>query len=340
VNLKDFFFDLPKDRIARFPSDRRDESRLMLVNRKSGKIHHYRFKDIVDLITEDDFLVINNSKVIPARLFGSLHGAVVEVLIVDFDKKSNEAEVYALPARKFHKNSKVDFDKDLFADVVEIGERGKRILKFNKGFIEVFRKGFAPLPPYIKRKFDEAKYLRDFDLERYQTVYSKKSGSIAAPTAGLHFTPELIDKIKMKNQLIEITLDVGEATFQKIETEDVTEHKMGREYVTIKFEERERIKTLKKIKNLIAVGTTCIRSLETLALNNPEEKMFFSDLFIYPGFKFSLVDKLITNFHLPGSSLFILTSAFAGLELIHKAYKIAIEKKYRFFSYGDAMFII
>jgi len=223
---------------------------------------------------------------------------------------------------------------------VEIGERGKRILKFNKGFIEVFRKGFAPLPPYIKRKFDEAKYLRDFDLERYQTVYSKKSGSIAAPTAGLHFTPELIDKIKMKNQLIEITLDVGEATFQKIETEDVTEHKMGREYVTIKFEERERIKTLKKIKNLIAVGTTCIRSLETLALNNPEEKMFFSDLFIYPGFKFSLVDKLITNFHLPGSSLFILTSAFAGLELIHKAYKIAIEKKYRFFSYGDAMFII
>lgn len=338
MKLKDFYFDLPGDRIARFPVEKRDESRLMVVERKTGNIFHHCFKDIPALMTDNDFLVVNNSKVIPVRLFGEINGKKVDVLIV---KTFSEGEVEALtlPARKFKPGQRVVFDRDLWAEVTGIGHRGKRRLRFNKPVDTVLKAGYAPLPPYIKRKFPEAAAHRTFDLERYQTVYSKIPGSIAAPTAGLHFTPEVIDKIKQKAEIIEITLEVGEATFQKIEVEDIADHKMGRETITITYEDRKRILQLKQSKNLIAVGTTTVRSLETFALQQPGEKTFYSELFISPGFEFKLTDKLITNFHLPRSSLFILVSAFAGLEMMQKAYHIAIEEGYRFFSYGDAMFI-
>ena len=339
MNLKDFYFDLPENLIARFPADKRDESRLMVVEHKTGNIFHHCFKDIGELIDDNDFLVVNNSKVIPVRLFGEINGKKVDVLIV---KTFSEGEVEALtlPARKFKPGQRVVFDRDLWAEVTGIGHRGKRKLWFNKPFETVLNAGYAPLPPYIKRKFPEAAAHRTFDLERYQTVYSKIPGSIAAPTAGLHFTPEVIEKIKQKTEIIEITLEVGEATFQKIEVEDIADHKMGRETITITHEDRKRILHLKQSKHLIAVGTTTVRSLETFALQQPGEETFYSELFILPGFEFKMTDKLITNFHLPQSSLFILVSAFAGLELMQKAYRIAIEQGYRFFSYGDAMFIL
>jgi S-adenosylmethionine:tRNA ribosyltransferase-isomerase len=339
MNLKDFYFDLPGDRIARFPAEKRDESRLMVVERKTGDIFHHRFKDIGELTGNNDFFVVNNSKVIPVRLFGEINGKKVDVLIV---KTFSECEVEALtlPARKFKPGQKVLFGKELWAGVTGIGHRGKRRLRFNKPVDTVLNAGYAPLPPYIKRKFPEAAAHRTFDLERYQTVYSKIPGSIAAPTAGLHFTPEVLEKIKQNTEIIEITLEVGEATFQKIEEENISDHKMGRETITITHEDRQRIYRLKQSKHLIAVGTTTVRSLETFALHQPVEETFYSELFITPGFDFKLVDKLVTNFHLPQSGLFILVSAFAGLELMQKAYRIAIEEGYRFFSYGDAMFIL
>jgi len=339
LNLKDFYFDLPGDRIARFPAEKRDESRLMVVERKTGNIFHHRFKDIGELTGNNDFFVVNNSKVIPVRLFAEINGKKVDVLIV---KTFSEGEVEALtlPARKFKPGQKVIFGKELWAEVTGVGHRGRRRLRFNKPVDMVLNAGYAPLPPYIKRKFPEAVTHRTFDLERYQTVYSKIPGSIAAPTAGLHFTPEVIEKIKQKTEIIEITLEVGEATFQKIEVENIADHKMGRENITITHEDRKRILHLKQSKHLIAVGTTTVRSLETFALQQPGEETFCSELFISPGFEFNMVDKLVTNFHLPQSSLFILVSAFAGLELMQKAYGIAIEEGYRFFSYGDAMFIV
>lgn len=342
MKLKEFYFDLPEERIARFPAQQRDESKLMVVDRKSGRISHHLFKDIVELTGKEDFLVVNNSKVIPARLFGKIDERKVDILIVKpLDRTT--AEVLTLPARKFRPGAKVVLDAgggELWAEVIGAGHRGKRTLRFNTELSKIFKTGFAPLPPYIKRKFEEATAFKELDLKRYQTVYSKDPGSIAAPTAGLHFTGDLLTEIKKKCRVIELTLDVGEATFQKIEVEDIRDHTMGREYITIKKEEIEKIEKLKQSKNLIAVGTTSVRSLETYALKRPDQERFYSELFISPGFEFKLVDKLITNFHLPESSLFILVSAFAGLEFMKEAYKIAIEKDYRFFSYGDAMFII
>jgi S-adenosylmethionine:tRNA ribosyltransferase-isomerase len=340
MKLQDFRFDLPEDRIARFPAQKRDDSRLMVVERKTGSISHHLFKDIPNLIGTDDFLVINNSRVIPAKLFGTIGQKKVELLMVKIDRQNSEVEALALPAKKFKIGTTIWFENDLCAEVKGIGHRGRRILTFNKPLDEVLEKGFAPLPPYIKRKVDEAKRYKKLDLERYQTVYSKHPGSIAAPTAGLHFTPEVMETIKKKTEIIEITLNVGEATFREIEVTDISQHRMGREYITISQEDRERILRLKESKHLIAVGTTSVRSLETYALEKPQEETFYSELFISPGFTFRMVDKLITNFHLPESSLFILTAAFGGLELMKEAYKIAIETGYRFFSYGDAMFIV
>lgn len=339
MKLKDFSFNLPKDRIARFPSNKREESKLMMVERKTGKITHHVFKDIVDLISCDDFLVLNNSKVIPVKLFGKINEKIVEVLIVK-RKDKNLVEVFALPAKKFKKGETVLFSNFLKAEVVKTGDRGKRVLKFNKDFDSVLKSGYAPLPPYIKRKFGEAEKFREYDLNRYQTIYSKNGSSIAAPTAGLHFTHKLLDKIKRKSEVLEITLNVGIATFQKIDVENISEHKMGREHILIEHETAEKIKYLKHTKNLIAIGTTTVRSLETHAFENPKGKNFYSEIFISPGFEFKMVDKLVTNFHLPESSLFILTSAFAGLELMKEAYRIAIKNGYRFFSYGDVMFIV
>ncbi|MCX6582045.1 MAG: tRNA preQ1(34) S-adenosylmethionine ribosyltransferase-isomerase QueA [Candidatus Aminicenantes bacterium] len=340
MKLQDFYFHLPEDRIARFPAEKRDESRLMVVERKSGHISHHLFKDIAGMVGTDDFLVVNNSKVIPVKLFGKIGDGKVELLISKIDRENNQVEALTLPARKFKPGARVELQNHLYAEVVGAGSRGRRVLTFNKSLDEVLNAGFAPLPPYIKRKADEARAFKDFDLARYQTVYSKTPGSIAAPTAGLHFTPGLMAEIRKKTEIIEITLDVGEATFQKIEVEDISRHRMGREYITITRQDRERIRRLKETKHLIAVGTTSVRSLETYALQEPQEETFYSEIFISPGFRFRMADKLITNFHLPESSLFILTAAFGGLELMKEAYRVALEGGYRFFSYGDAMFII
>jgi len=339
LKLKDFYFHLPGELIARFPAERRDESRLMVVERKTGSIRHHRFKDIEEFILPEDFLVVNNSKVIPVRLFGEINGKKVDLLIVRI-MGEKEVEALTLPARKFKKGQRVVLGENLWADVFETGDRGKRFLRFNQPVQDILNIGFAPLPPYIKRKYDEAIKYKELDLNRYQTVFSQIPGSIAAPTAGLHFTPSLLEKIKEKTQIIEITLAVGEATFQKIDTEDIADHRMGKEYISIKEQTRKQLLRLKQSKQLIAVGTTSVRSLETYALLQPKEETFISELFISPGFQFKMVDKLITNFHLPESSLFILISAFAGLELMQKAYRIAVEEGYRFFSYGDAMFIL
>lgn len=348
MKLAAFNFPLPESSIAAFPAAQRDESRLMMVNRATGEISHHLFRDIVNLTSADDFFVVNNSQVVPVKLFGTINGKIVELLIVKtLDPFHNEVEVLALPARKFVPGQQVLFTTSegqsastFYAEVLQCGHRGRRVLRFSTPLENVLKAGYAPLPPYIKRKYSDATKYRRQDLERYQTVYSKNPGSIAAPTAGLHFTPQILQQLTQRSPIIELTLNVGEATFQKIEVEDITDHKMGIEHITITMENRKTIQHLKQTKKLIAVGTTSVRSLETYALEQPEQESFLSQLFISPGFQFRIVDKLITNFHLPESSLFILVSAFAGLELMQKAYAIAIAEGYRFFSYGDAMFIV
>jgi S-adenosylmethionine:tRNA ribosyltransferase-isomerase len=339
VRISDFSFHLPGELIARFPHPERDQSRMMVVERKTGHISHHRFRDIVRMISPDDFVVLNHSRVVPARLLGEINGYPVEILIVN-RRTDREAEVLALPARKFKDGNRVTFGDGLEARVSGLGFRGRRILTFNRPFERILEAGFAPLPPYIKRKSVEARQYREFDLNRYQTVYSSRPGSIAAPTAGLHFTPLLLKQLSAITDVLEINLQVGEATFQKIEADDIEDHRMGSETVSISREVRAGIKSRKKTRTLIAVGTTTVRALETYARDKPEAVTFESELFIYPGFEFQMVDKMITNFHLPESSLFIMVSAFAGLELMQKAYRIAVEEQYRFFSYGDAMFII
>ncbi|MEI6614251.1 MAG: tRNA preQ1(34) S-adenosylmethionine ribosyltransferase-isomerase QueA [Chrysiogenales bacterium] len=340
MKLADFNFDLPAERIARFPVDRRDESKLMVVNRQNNEISHFHFNAFPELLKAEDFLVINNSRVLPARLLGKIASKTAELLIV---KKlaPRRLEVLCQPAAAFKIGAVFCTSDGLQAEVVEIGKRGRRLLFCDRDYEQVLKQGYAPLPPYIKRKGQQAELYRCYDLDRYQTVYAKKSGSIAAPTAGLHFTPQILTHLRQSHPLLEITLEVGEATFQKIEAEDIAAHCMGSEKIIVSHDVANSIRGLKnRGKKLLAVGTTTVRSLESYALLKPKAEKFNSDIFISPGFPFRLVDKLLTNFHLPQSSLFILVSAFAGLDLMKKAYTLAIEQKYRFFSYGDAMLII
>jgi S-adenosylmethionine:tRNA ribosyltransferase-isomerase len=338
--LADYNFVLPPGLIARFPADRRDGSKLMVVDRGNGEISHHRFFDFPALLGADDFLVMNNSRVRPARLIGRIEGKAAELLIVK-NLGQRKLEVLCQPAAHFKPGAEFTGPDGLQAEVLAAGERGRRLLLFNRDYEQVLAHGYAPLPPYIKRKAGEAGQCRDFDLERYQTVYARDPGSIAAPTAGLHFTPELLARIRRDHLLLEITLEVGEATFQKITAEDIGRHRMGSEKIIIGSEAAGRIRELKnRGKKLLAVGTTSVRALESFALLETAHNEFHSDIFISPGFRFRMVDRLLTNFHLPQSSLFILVSAFAGLELMKKAYALAIEQGYRFFSYGDAMLII
>jgi S-adenosylmethionine:tRNA ribosyltransferase-isomerase len=334
MKLSEFDFVLPQERIARFPSDRRDGSRLMVVNRESGEISHFHFSDFPGV------LVMNNSRVRPARFFGRINGKAAEMLVVK-DLGQRKLEVLCQPAAHFRPGAIFDGPNGLQAHVLETGERGRRLLLFNRDYELMLEQGYAPLPPYIKRKAGEAGRYRDFDLERYQTVYARDPGSIAAPTAGLHFTPGVLACIREKHPLLEITLEVGEATFQKIAFEDIDKHRMGSEKIIIGHDVADCIREMKsRRKKLLAVGTTTVRSLESFALLPAPLEKFSSDIFISPGFHFCMVDKLLTNFHLPQSSLFILVSAFAGLDLMKRAYNLAIEQEYRFFSYGDAMLII
>ncbi|ANX00005.1 S-adenosylmethionine:tRNA ribosyltransferase-isomerase [Thermoclostridium stercorarium subsp. thermolacticum DSM 2910] len=341
MQLKDFYYELPKELIAQSPLEKRDMSRLLVLDRKTGKTTHLHFRDIKDYLNPGDCLVINNTRVIPARLLGvreDTGGKIEFVLLKKHDK--DIWEVMLKPGRRAKVGTRFVFGDNLLkAEVLEIVEGGNRIVKFTYDgiFEEVLDKvGIIPLPPYITQKLK--------DRERYQTVYSKYNGSAAAPTAGLHFTEELIEELKNKGvRFAEVTLHVGIGTFRPVKTENIEDHKMHSEYFKIDAEACNIINKTRNDKGrVIAVGTTSCRVLESVADENgfvrPTEGE--TDIFIYPGYKFKAIDGLITNFHLPESTLLMLVSAFAGREKVLNAYKEAIELKYRFYSFGDAMFII
>ena len=340
MNVSDFNYELPKELIAQHPYDKRDEARLMVLDRKTQSIEHKLFKDIIDYLNPGDCLVINNTKVIPARLYGKKDtGAHVEVLLL----KRIEGDIWEAmvrPGNKLRPGAKVEFgDGILKATILEVLEGGNRKVEFEYDgiFNEILDKvGMMPLPPYITEASRE-------DNEKYQTVYAKYEGSAAAPTAGLHFTEELLDKIKAKGiKVANVTLHVGIGTFRPVKVEKVEDHEMHSEHYYIKKEDADIINEAKKSGHkIIAVGTTSCRVLESASDENGFVKEVESDtsIFIYPGYKFKCIDNLITNFHLPESTLIMLVSSLASREFILKAYNEAVKEKYKFFSFGDAMYI-
>lgn len=340
MEVKDFYFYLPEELIAQHPLEKRDEAKLMVVDKKTGNIEHKIFKDIVDYLEEGDCLVLNNTRVMPARLIGVKEGSggKMEFLLLKRIDRDNW-ETLVKPGKRAKNGARFIFGNgELKAEVVGEGEEGTRVVKFQyEGiFEEVLDKlGQMPLPPYIKEKLK--------DKESYQTVYSKEIGSAAAPTAGLHFTNELLEKIKEKGVKIAfVTLHVGLGTFRPVKAEKVEEHTMHSEYYVMTKETANIINSTKESgKRVIAVGTTSNRTLETIADDNGRvrEQSGWTDIFIYPGYKFKIVDALITNFHLPESTLIMLVSAFSSRDIIMNAYKEAVNNNYRFFSFGDAMFL-
>lgn len=337
---KHYYYDLPEELIAQTPIDKRDESRLLVLNKENGKIEHKVFKNIIEYLKPNDCLVINNTRVIPARLLGKKEhtGGAIEIFLLN-DLGNNQWEVLTKPGRKAIPGARFIFgDNDLIAEVVSVKDDGNRIVKlYYEGiFNEVLDKiGVMPLPPYIHEKLN--------DKERYQTVYSKFKGSAAAPTAGLHFTKDLLKQIEEKGiNIAEVTLHVGLGTFRPVKEENILEHKMHSEHYQINEEACKKINQSKeKGGRIIAVGTTSCRVLESIATTNGKVEPCEGDteIFIYPGYKFKILDALITNFHLPESTLIMLVSAFAGYDNVMNAYKTAVNDKYRFFSFGDAMFI-
>lgn len=340
MKVSDFNYDLPKELIAQVPIKDRDESRLMVLDRKNKTIENKIFKDIIDYLNPGDCLVRNNTKVIPARLYGIKEetGANIEFLLLN-RIDGDIWEVMVRPGRRLMPGVKVTFgDGILKAEILEKMENGNRKVKFeyNGIFNEILDKiGLMPLPPYIHEKLKEK--------DRYQTVYAKYEGSAATPTAGLHFTNELLKKIQEKGvEIANVTLHVGIGTFRPVKVENVEEHNMHSEHFYIKQEDADKINRAKKAgKRVIAVGTTSCRVLESIADENGMVEATEKDtsIFIYPGYKFKCLDALITNFHLPESTLIMLVSALAGKDFIMKAYREAVKEKYRFFSFGDAMFI-
>ena len=339
MKTHDFWYDLPEELIAQTPLERRDGSRLMVLNRETGEIQHKHFYDIIDYLNSGDCLVMNDSRVLPARLMGHRPtGGVVEVLLLR-DLGNKCWECLCKPGRKMQVGNEVIFgDGELTAVVREVQEDGNRVVEFKyEGiFLEVLeRLGKMPLPPYIKEELQ--------DQERYQTVYSKVLGSAAAPTAGLHFTPELLEQIKAKGVNIGyVTLHVGLGTFRPVKEEEITDHAMHSEYCVIPQETADLINETKRSGGrVICVGTTSCRTVESQAAEDGTMRACagWTDIFIYPGYRFKVMDALITNFHLPESTLIMLVSALAGRENVLAAYKEAVEKRYRFFSFGDAMFI-
>ena len=339
MKVSDFDYYLPKELIAQVPIEKRDESRLMLLNREKQTIEHKKFKDIIDYLNPGDCLVRNNTKVIPARIYGKKEtGANVEFLLL----KNIEGDIWETivrPGNKLHVGAKVVFGDGLLkAEIMDTLPGGTRKVLFTYDgiFNEILDKiGLMPLPPYIHEELKER--------DRYQTVYAKYEGSAAAPTAGLHFTPDLLKQIEEKGiKIANVTLHVGIGTFRPVKEEKVEDHDMHSEHFYIKQEDVDKINETKKAgKRVIAVGTTSCRVLESIADENGLVKPIETDtdIFIYPGYKFKCLDGLITNFHLPQSTLLMLVSALAGREYILKAYEEAVREKYRFFSFGDAMFI-
>lgn len=339
MKLQDFNFELPKELIAQMPLIDRASSRLLMLDKTSGEIKHRFFSDIVDYIDKGDCIVLNETKVIPARLFGERKGTGAKIEVLLLSRKDNDRwEVLVKPGKKARIGDEVIFGNGLLKAVIEdAAEDGTRIIKFeyNGIFEEILDSlGEMPLPPYITEKL--------LDKGRYQTVYAKHEGSAAAPTAGLHFTNELLGKLAEKGVIISrVTLHVGLGTFRPVKVENVLEHKMHSEYYNIDEMNAERINQARKNGGkIIAVGTTSLRTLESVAENGLiKAASGNTDIFIYPGYNFKITDRLITNFHLPESTLIMLVSALCGRESIMNAYKEAIEERYRFFSFGDAMFI-
>lgn len=339
MKTSDFDYYLPEELIAQTPLKDRDHSKMLVLDKVTGEITHDRFDDIVNYLNKGDVLVLNNTKVIPARLIGEKveTKAVIEVLMLK-DLGSDEWECLCKPAKRVKIGTIINFGSELKVECTFVGEDGIRHFKFiyDGILLEILdRLGDMPLPPYIHEKLE--------DKDRYQTIYAKESGSAAAPTAGLHFTKELLKKIEEKGIVIkEITLHVGLGTFRPVSVEDVNNHKMHSEFYRMNKDTADALNLAKKEgRRIISVGTTTTRTLETIMnlYDEFKECSGWTDIFIYPGYKFKAIDALITNFHLPKSTLVMLVSAFAGKEKIMNAYKEAVDRKYRFFSFGDSMFI-
>ncbi|HOO68046.1 MAG TPA: tRNA preQ1(34) S-adenosylmethionine ribosyltransferase-isomerase QueA [Bacilli bacterium] len=339
MRTEDFNYYLPEELIAQTPLEKRDSSRLLVLDKNTGKIEHKVFSDIIDYLEKDNVLVLNDTKVIPARLIGVKEGtgAVIEVFLLH-SKENDIWECLCKPAKRIKVGTKVKFSDKLSCECIEKEDEGIAYFKFIYSgiFLEILDElGEMPLPPYIHEKLK--------DKSRYQTVYAKNIGSAAAPTAGFHFTNELLNKIKDKGiKIVYVTLHVGLGTFRPVKEEDITKHKMHTEYYTMSKETADILNDAKKNHNkIISVGTTSTRVLETVMTkyNEFKECSGNTDIFIYPGYKFKAIDNLITNFHLPKSTLIMLVSALAGRENILNAYKEAVDKKYRFFSFGDSMYI-
>ncbi|MBN1930848.1 MAG: tRNA preQ1(34) S-adenosylmethionine ribosyltransferase-isomerase QueA [Desulfobacterales bacterium] len=350
-SLHDYNYDLPENLIAQTPMAQRDQARLLVLQRKTGVISHHLFCDIYDLLSSDDLIVINNTEVIPGRLRGRKDtGGKVEVLILDYAGGSKKIETegnwicqcLVKASKRPKRGASIYFDGGLSAEIINFSD-GIYTIKFccrNDFESHLYQIGDIPLPPYIKRSTDHSS---STDLSYYQTVYASRKGAIAAPTAGLHFSEDLLEKLKSKGiKIVAITLHVGYGTFLPVRVSDIRDHKMYSESYIVPEETAKQINLAKKNnRRIVAVGTTCIRTIEYAADNNGyvASGKGECDLFIYPGYKFKVVDAMVTNFHLPQSTLLMLVSAFAGHKKVMNAYKEAIENRYRFFSYGDAMFV-
>ena len=342
--ISEFDYHLPQELIAQVPLPQRDFSRMMICDRGSGEICHSRFFSIPKYFKKEDILVLNSSKVIPAKIWGKKEdGKTIEFLFLE-ETGDRIWEVLCRPAKNVRIGDQIHFCKGSTGQVVEVNPDGKRVIQFHEGdVVSMLKKvGYAPLPPYIKRKKSDPRS-RVEDLDRYQTVFAQREGSIAAPTAGLHFTQELLAKLKEKGvATCDLSLDVGLATFQPIRAHNIEDHHMLKErFVISKKTARGINHAIKANRSITAVGTTSVRALESAYQGGcVRAGQFSTDLFIFPGYEFKAVDRLLTNFHLPRSTLLMLVSAFAGKDFILKAYREAVRKKYRFYSYGDCMLIL
>ena len=339
LNTKSYFYDLPEELIAQTPAEPRDSSRLLVYHKSSGAIEHKIFRDVLDYLKPGDVLVVNNTRVLPARLYGKKEsGAQIEVLLlkrIDL----NTWETLAKPGKRLKAGTEIIFSENLKGKIKSDTDFGGKIIEFEfDGVFEdiISKCGVMPLPPYIHKQYK--------DKERYQTVYNKITGSSAAPTAGLHFTNELLEKIRAKGvEIIEVLLHVGLGTFRPVNEDNILEHKMHSEYIEVTSENATKLNNAKREgRRIIAVGTTSVRVLESATDNNGiiHACQKETDIFIYPGYKFKMVDGLITNFHLPESTLIMLVSAFIGYDETMKMYNTAVKEKYKFFSFGDATLLI
>lgn len=337
MQVKDFDYELPKELIAQHPMEPRDHSRLLVVDKATGELEHKHFYDIIDYLQAGDLIVFNDTRVIPARLHGQKEtGARVEVFLLT-RLNNTDWEVLVKPGRKLRPGARINFSEELSCEIRDVTDFGGRIAHFifNGIFEEILDKlGETPLPPYITAPLE--------DKERYQTVYSRENGSAAAPTAGLHFTKELLKKIKDKGvEEVFVTLHVGLGTFRPVSEETIEDHKMHREFYTVSSEAAEAINRARREgRRIVACGTTAVRTLESAGSEGVVKAGgSWTSIFIYPGYKYKFVDALITNFHLPQSTLLMLVSAFSSREIMLQTYAVAVQEKYRFFSFGDAMFI-